>query len=408
MEEITNIFTKNKNWGQVLYILQRLNQNGYKAYLAGGCVRDAFLARPSSDFDIATDARPEVVEALFENTIPVGKAFGVIVVVVYWSSFEVATFRVDKSYQDGRRPEVVVFCTPEEDASRRDFTINAMFFDVQSAQVLDFFSGVSDLRQKRIRTVGNPDLRFSEDHLRLLRAIRFAAQLNFFIEPDTFCGLQKHAYKLRKVSRERVFNESYKLFMSAFPAYGLHLLEASQLLPFVFPESWEVSSERFCEFKYYCLNVFEPYRWPAFLSLLAVALQDFQPLEREGLKSLRGYTNNRKELKFVENVLNSWKVFLSSSRDGELLEALDREEGVVGLALLELMGHKSEKECNSLRALFLSVAGRDGHLPPPAINGHNLIEAGYTPGPEMAQKLKSLYWQQLEESARVSGGVFGV
>ncbi len=193
-------------------IVRRLQSAGFAAFWVGGCVRDLLLGRDPQDFDIATDARPEQVEQLFCKTIPVGKKFGVIIVVEGGGQFQVATFRAEADYQDGRRPENIVFANAEADASRRDFTVNGLFYDPLTETIHDWVGGEKDLRAKIIRTIGAPAERFGEDHLRLLRAVRFAAQLGFEIEPQTFAAVQKLAPKIKLISAERVREELIKLF----------------------------------------------------------------------------------------------------------------------------------------------------------------------------------------------------
>ncbi len=193
-------------------IVAQLQQAGFAAFWVGGCVRDFLLGREPQDFDVATDAKPEQVEKLFKKIIPVGKKFGVIIVVESGHQFQVATFRAEADYQDGRRPEKVVFANAEADASRRDFTVNGLFYDPLTKKIHDWVGGEKDLRAKIIRTIGKPEERFGEDHLRLLRAVRFAAQLGFEIESKTFAAIQKLAPKIKLISAERVRDELVKLF----------------------------------------------------------------------------------------------------------------------------------------------------------------------------------------------------
>ena len=193
-------------------IVARLQSAGFAAFWVGGCVRDFLLGREPQDFDIVTDARPEQVEKLFKKTIPVGKKFGVIIVVEEGHQFQVATFRAEADYQDGRRPEKIIFANAEADAMRRDFTVNGLFYDPLTKKIHDWVGGEKDLRAKIIRTIGSPEERFGEDHLRLLRAVRFAAQLNFAIEAKTFAAIQKLAPKIKVISAERVRDELIKLF----------------------------------------------------------------------------------------------------------------------------------------------------------------------------------------------------
>src|SRR5262249_1609254 len=165
---------------------RRLQQAGYSAFWVGGCVRDFLLGRPPGDYDIATSALPEQMEGLFRRTIAVGRKFGVMVVVEGEQQFQVATFRAEADYQDGRHPEQVTFGDARGDALRRDFPVNGLFFDPVAQKLHDWVGGEPDLRARIIRTIGSPAERFAEDHLRLLRAVRLAAQLEFQIEPETF------------------------------------------------------------------------------------------------------------------------------------------------------------------------------------------------------------------------------
>src|SRR5581483_5003645 len=199
-------------------IVQRLQANKFSEFWVGGCVRDFLLGREPQDFDIATDAKPEQVEKLFKRTIAVGKKFGVIVVVENKHQFQVATFRAEADYKDGRRPETVHFANAEADALRRDFTVNGLFYDPISRKTHDWVGGEKDLRARIIRTIGKPEERFDEDHLRLLRAVRFAAQLNFEIEPKTFSAIQSLAPKIKIISAERIRDELLKLFAPPHPS----------------------------------------------------------------------------------------------------------------------------------------------------------------------------------------------
>ena len=193
-------------------IVARLQAAGFAAFWVGGCVRDFLLGREPTDFDIATDARPEQIEKLFPKTIPVGRKFGVIIVLEHGQQFQVATFRAEADYQDGRRPEKIIFANAEADALRRDFTVNGLFYDPLTEKIHDWVGGEYDLRAKIIRTIGAPAERFGEDHLRLLRAVRFAARLGFEIEVKTFSAIQSLAPKIQIISAERVRDELIKLF----------------------------------------------------------------------------------------------------------------------------------------------------------------------------------------------------
>src|SRR4051794_6446387 len=188
-------------------VVRRLRDAGHVAYFAGGCVRDELLGLTPKDYDVATDAPPTRVRQLFNNTQAVGAAFGVILVRWKQSQIEVATFRAEGAYLDGRRPSEVTFTTAEQDARRRDFTINGLFHDPIERKVIDYVGGQADLRAKVLRAIGEPNHRFEEDHLRLLRAIRFAARFDLEIKGETAVAIAKHREQLKRISPERIAEE---------------------------------------------------------------------------------------------------------------------------------------------------------------------------------------------------------
>jgi poly(A) polymerase len=218
-------------------IVAQLQRAGHVAYFAGGCVRDQLLGIEAKDFDIATSALPEQVQDLFPRVTDLtGKSFGVVRVIVDDQFYEVATFRQDGPYKDGRRPESVRFATAEEDAQRRDFTINGLFYDPVAERLIDYVGGEADLKAKLLRAIGNPTDRFAEDQLRLLRAIRFATRLNFKIEPKTWDAIRAGAASIRMISAERIRDELNKIFTARQPEKGLDLLDQSGLLAEVLPD----------------------------------------------------------------------------------------------------------------------------------------------------------------------------
>jgi poly(A) polymerase len=218
-------------------IVERLRASGHTAWMVGGCVRDLLLGRAPKDFDVATSAQPSELLGLFPGAGQVGAHFGVVLVREDGAQVEVATFRSDLEYVDGRRPEAVRFETdPRQDALRRDFTINALFLDPESGEVLDFTGGRADLEAKLIRAIGDPERRFREDHLRLLRAVRFAARLGFTIEADTFRAIQRLAPLIHSVSAERVRDEIGRILTEGGARRGFELLYTSGLLREILPE----------------------------------------------------------------------------------------------------------------------------------------------------------------------------
>ena len=218
-------------------IIHALRRAGHQAWLVGGCVRDLLLGIPPKDFDVVTDARPERIIELFPNSGLVGAHFGVVLVRRNGASVETATFRSDCDYADGRRPTGVRFETdPRRDALRRDFTVNALMMDPDSGQVLDYAGGREDLTRRSIRAIGDPDARFREDHLRQLRAIRFAARLGFEIEPATFDAIRRNHAAIRRVSAERIRDELVRILTEGGARRGFEMLDATGLLQDVLPE----------------------------------------------------------------------------------------------------------------------------------------------------------------------------
>ena len=217
-------------------IAERLRDRGHIAYFAGGCVRDMVRGLTPKDYDIATDARPENGQVLFPRTYAVGAHFGVIIVLEDGFQFEVATFRSDEAYIDGRHPSAVHFSSPEEDARRRDFTINGMFLDPASDKVIDLVGGQADIGAKLVRAIGEPAERFAEDRLRMLRAVRFATALDYQIDKRTWDALVASASSVNQISAERIREEVVRIFLSSNRVRGWDLLDASGLMSAILPE----------------------------------------------------------------------------------------------------------------------------------------------------------------------------
>ena len=217
-------------------IVQTLQQSGYIAYFAGGWVRDLLMKHPSDDIDIATDATVKEIERLFPKTIPIGVAFGIVIVVMDDHHYEVATFRKDRGYTDGRRPTGIDEAAPEEDAKRRDFTINGMFYDPITETLYDYVNGKADIEAKIIRAIGNATERFFEDRLRMMRAVRYSTRFGFTIEEHTLNAIRAHAKDLLPaVAMERIWQEFKKMSHFAHFDTGLILLHDLKLLPTIFP-----------------------------------------------------------------------------------------------------------------------------------------------------------------------------
>ena len=221
---------------QAISIVQRLRAEGYESYLAGGCVRDMLLAKVPQDYDIATSAKPEDVQRIFPVTVPVGAQFGVILVMIDGAPFEVASFRHDGPYLDGRRPSAVRYGTLKDDIQRRDFTINGMVYDPIADRIIDLVGGQDDIRLGLVRAIGDPRARFEEDRLRMIRAVRFAASLKFAIDPPTFAAMQNLAPTIAVISWERIGDEVTRILTEGGARRGFELLDRSGLLQNILPE----------------------------------------------------------------------------------------------------------------------------------------------------------------------------
>lgn len=231
-------------WEKAKYICSTLNDYGYVALVAGGAVRDAAMGVSPRDFDIATDADTDELEKIFPDTHSVGKIFGTVVVVIDGINFEVTRFRKDGEYKDGRRPSNIEFSNPEEDAKRRDFTVNALFYDPVNDKVIDYVEGQKDLEAGKLRFVGDALSRIREDKLRIMRGVRFVGQLGFELDQSAFDAIKSYAYTLPQVSQERITDEFKKMIYSKNACAALNVFESAGLFPVVFNELnqvWETS-----------------------------------------------------------------------------------------------------------------------------------------------------------------------
>ena len=240
-----------------LAIVKDLKDRGFETYFAGGSVRDILLGKIPKDYDIVTSAKPEEIEDILEHTIPIGKKFGVILAVKNDHHFEIATFRSDAAYTDGRRPDAVYFSDPKEDAFRRDFTINGMFYDPVSKQVLDFVGGQDDLKNKVLRFIGDPHERIVEDNLRLLRAIRFKNELELSYASGTFEAIKNNTKLIRNVSAERIHEELTKILIGKNPGQAIREMSETGILEIILPELEELKGVKQPELYHKEGDVFE-------------------------------------------------------------------------------------------------------------------------------------------------------
>src|SRR3954469_11160504 len=264
-----------------LEIAQKLRAAGFESLWAGGCVRDELLGLTPKDYDVATSATPDQIRDLFghRRTLPIGAAFGVVTVLGPRAAgqIEVATFRTDAAYSDGRHPDSVSFTTAEHDAQRRDFTINGLFYDPIAKKVVDYVNGQEDLQRRTIRAIGDPRLRLSEDKLRMLRAVRFAAAFNFQIEPETLHAIQEMAPQITTVSPERVGAELRRMLLDPNRATALELVRQTNLLPHVLRALAKLSDEQFIETKRLLHALKHPSLATAFAALLLTATETLGP-----------------------------------------------------------------------------------------------------------------------------------
>jgi len=374
-------------------IVRQLQQHGFQALLAGGCVRDMLLRRPAKDYDVATNALPADVIRLFKRTLKVGAKFGVVIVLTQGEQVEVATFRSEAGYEDGRHPTEVRFTTPAEDASRRDFTINGMFYDPLQEQVIDYVEGQADLARRIIRTIGDPQERFGEDYLRMLRAIRFSTQLGFAIEPATYEAIGRNAACIARISGERIAIELEGILTAPNRAAGAAMLRETGLAAAIFPGYAGAQAERgIAVLGHLRRRVDFPLALAGFFAGCAT---DFA---LEGCEILK---LSNKQTKHIE--------FLLSQRSGLLGLALSLAQ------LKKLLAGPYFWDLYELeRALQRATAAREGLAalvrlrkrirdlgdidvkPKPLLSGHDLMHLGAVPGPALGQLAEELYVAQLE------------
>jgi poly(A) polymerase len=410
-------------------IVQRLREHGFVAYFAGGCVRDALQGIAPKDIDIATSARPNEVQELFHRTIPVGIQFGVVRVLAADMDFEVATFRSDGVYLNGRHPSDVRFTTPEEDALRRDFTINGMFYDPVNDKVIDYVNGRDDLSSKLIRAIGQPSARFAEDRLRMLRAIRFASTLAFEIEAATWSAIMADAQEIAVVSPERIRDELLKILVNPQRLCGFDLLDESGLLRVILPEiealkgcdqpeQFHPEGDVFVHTRL-MLGLLEPNASQS--QVLAVLLHDigkpptrsFDPIDqrvrfnghdRAGAemaeKVMMRLRFPRHEVDLVVDAVRNHMIFkdVRQMRPAKLRRFMARPNFGVELELhrVDCAGSHGDLENYQFLVNKALEFSKEPLIPGRLVRGDDLISLGLKPGPRIGELLEAVQTAQLE------------
>jgi len=417
------------------HILDVLKKNGHEVFLVGGCVRDLLLKRTPKDYDIATSALPDQIEALFPRTLDIGKAFGIIAVVTTTGEkpVEVATYRADAPYADGRHPEGVTFTHAREDALRRDFTINALFLDPDNGEILDFVEGRADLDAQLIRAIGDPKVRFAEDHLRMLRAVRFASTLGFTVEPETFAAIQDLAPQIKRISAERIRDELFRLLTESKKAgEALQLLQESGLLKEILPEidvmigveqppEFHPEGDVFIHTRLMLDGLPDNPSLELALSVLfhdvgkpptanLITLPDGTPRWRFECHASVGADMTREILNrlrapnaLIDEVCTVIGNHMRLADAPKMRKAKLRR--LIGAPTFENDLALHRLDCLSSHSLltiydFLLEAreefAAEPVLPTPLVTGRDLIDQGHKPGPEFSKMLQALYDRQLE------------
>jgi poly(A) polymerase len=409
-------------------LVRRLRAAGHLAYFAGGCVRDLVRGVEPHDYDIATAATPDEVRQLFPRTIAVGAQFGVILVLEGDHQFEVATFRTDESYADGRRPTGIRFSSPVEDAQRRDFTINGLFYDPLTQEVIDHVGGRADLAARVIRCIGDARQRFTEDKLRLLRAVRFAANLEYAIAPATLAAIQEMAGQIHCVSAERIRDELIKTFTRPHAGRGLELLEATGLLREVLPEVAALRGVEQPPQFHPEGDVFTHVRLmldalPADAGLVlafAVLLHDIgkPPTFTRGPDRIRFHEHDRVGAEMTEKLLRRLRFsneqidqiticvrnhmrfqHVQEMRPAKLKRLLSRPTFPTELELHRIDCLASHGHLDNYEFLKAQAAAIPAEVlqPPPLLTGHDLLALGFRAGPQVGEVLREAEELQLEE-----------
>jgi len=407
------------------FIVRTLAENGYKALFAGGCVRDMIMGRTPEDIDIATDAHPDDIASLFPRTVAVGASFGVMKVIIEKQDFEVATFRTEGPYLDGRHPSDVQYASPEEDACRRDFTVNGMFYDPLKDEIIDFVGGREDIERRIVRTIGDPAKRFDEDKLRLLRAVRFAAKLEFEIDHATWDALCKLAPTVTQTSWERIRDEILKILLDRNRRRGFELMRDSGLLREILPEVADmIGVEQPVGFHpegdvfTHTMIMLDEMDAPTETLALGVLLHDVGKPPTFAVRDRIRFDNHckvgadmavaickrlrcpRKVIQRVHHLVADHMRFkdVEKMRDSTLKRFLrsDNFDELLEVYRLDCVASHGDLEAWEFCKRKLDELGAEQIRPEPLLRGKDLIRMGYTPGPLFSEILTTVEDAQLD------------
>lgn len=409
-------------------VVRRLVDAGHEAVFAGGCVRDMLLGQTPKDFDVATDARPEQVQDLFPKSRAVGAHFGVVLVFADGFSFDVATFRTDGSYTDGRHPESVQFSTAEDDVRRRDFTVNGLLYNPVEERVIDHVGGEQDLRAGIIRAIGDAERRFAEDHLRLLRAVRFATVLGFEVEGRTWKALGDASAKVTQMSAERIRDEFAKILVHPNRLRGFDLLNESGLLAAILPEMMDLKGceqppqfhpegDVFVHTRLMLSHLPDEVSLPLVLSVLLhdIAKPATQTVDETGRIRFNGHDKLGAEmageilrrLKFSNEVIEPTVAAVANHmafinvkemRTSTLKRFMARSsfDDEMALHRVDCLGSNGRLDNYEYVRGRQEEFSHEPILPPRLISGKDLIDRGWPPGKAMGRLLHAIQTRQLE------------
>ncbi len=383
-----------------LWVVKKLRHCGHQALFAGGCVRDMLLSRRCADYDVATDATPQQVKQMFRRVLMVGAKFGVAMVIKGDRMVEVATFRSDLSYSDGRRPDGVEFTSPKQDALRRDFTINGMFFDPIDERVIDHVSGRADLARKVVRTIGQPEQRFAEDYLRMMRAVRFAVRLGFRIDPATARAIEQFGPNIASISGERVYDELQKMFSCGGAAAGAELLGRLHLAEHILPELFADAQAKLWDAATARLGAIDSKPDPV-LSFGALLMDLPSPVIANIIRRWGQSNDLRKTLQWFTVHRDGWAdaAELRLCEFKKILANANYQKLKTLWSIRELQATGQRKQA---RRIARRASGIDPRkiAPKPFVTGDRLLKMGYQPGRKIGLVLRKLYDDQLDETLK--------